>query len=79
MDPSLTGREGAIYDGNPVIMGIWVDSYCAGAVLNMSLFLVQFLWAFFFVTDGQSFEVVSLIVSFILSPYTKVKMNISLR
>lgn len=37
MDPSLNGREGAIYDGNPVIMAICVHSYCTGAVLNMKL------------------------------------------
>lgn len=32
-------EEGAIYDGKPVIMGIWADSYCTGAVLNMPLLL----------------------------------------
>lgn len=38
LDGSLNGREGereeggAIYDENPVIKGIWVDSYCTGAV-----------------------------------------------
>lgn len=29
------GRRGAIYDGNPVIMGIWAGSYCTGVLLNM--------------------------------------------
>lgn len=35
---SCEWKEGTIYDGNPLIMGIWADSFGAGAVLNMLLF-----------------------------------------
>lgn len=35
----MGGGRGAIYDWNPVIMAIWVDSQCAGTVLNMNFSL----------------------------------------
>lgn len=42
---------GGFYDGNPVIMGIWADSYSTGALLNLVTPRFR-LWPFFFVFIG---------------------------
>lgn len=50
---SLNGREGgrgcggAIYNGNPVIMGIWADSYSTGCCIKPGNFKVRVFMAIF--------------------------------